>query len=68
MSYKLKLLKFIDSARFMASSLSNFYDNLPNGIKKLNVNTDMITKNVKKIELDTNIANAILDMQKLKLI
>ena len=33
------ILQFIDNARFMASSLSNLFNNLSEGIHRLNVNT-----------------------------
>ena len=41
------ILQFIDSARFMASSLLNLVNNLLMQFIKLNVNTDTMTKNVK---------------------
>ena len=48
-SYK---LQFIDSARFVVSSLSNCIDNLVEGIEftKLHKNLDMIIKNMKHRE------------------
>ena len=48
-SYKKYILhiQFIDSARFMASSLSNLV-NLSEGIHRINVNMDMMIKNVKR--------------------
>ena len=45
------ILLFIDKVRFMASSLSNLVNNLSEGIRiKLNVNTDMMIKNVKHVK------------------
>ena len=37
----------ITHTRFMASSLSNLVNNLSDGIHKINVNMDMLIKNVK---------------------
>ena len=56
-------VQFIDSARFMASSLSKLVNNLAEGIHKSNVNTEMMIKNVKLVELNTKIANAVLITQ-----
>ena len=61
-------LKFIDSARFMASSLSNLFNNLSEGIQNFNVNTDMMIKNVKLDKLNLNIATVFLNTQSLKMI
>ena len=44
----------------MASALSDLVNNLAEGIHKLNVNTGMIIKNVKLVELNTKIATAFL--------
>ena len=41
------MLQFIDSVRLMASSLSNFVNNLSEGTRKLNVNTYTMIENVK---------------------
>ena len=43
------ILQFIDSIRFMASSLSNIVNNLSNEFIELNVNTDTMIKNVKPV-------------------
>ena len=43
-SYK---IKFIDSARFMASSLSNLVDNLAEGIHNINVKIVIVFLNMK---------------------
>ena len=65
-SFKLQL---IDSARFTASSLSNFVNNLAEKIhKKLNVNMDMIMENVKRLKLNTKTASAALNTQTLNMI
>ena len=61
-------MQFIDSARFMATSLSNFVNNLSEGIHIINVNLDMTIKNVKHVELNISIATVFLNMQNLKLI
>ena len=47
----------------MVSALSNFDNNLADGTHKLNVNMDMITKKLKRVELNTKIANAVLNIQ-----
>ena len=49
--------QFIDSARFMASLLSNPVNKLAYGLK-----------NVKRVELNTKVVNAILNIQTLKMI
>ena len=51
-------LKLIDSVRFLTSLLSNLVE----GIHKINVNMDMIIKNVKNMKLNTKIANATLNV------
>ena len=65
MSY---ILQFTDSARFMASSLSNLFNKLSERIIELNVNTDMMIKNVKLAELNTSIATVFLNIQTLKMV
>ena len=64
-SYK---LKFVDNARFMASSLSNLVNSLTNEFIKLNVKVKMIIKFVKRVELKTKILFAFLNAQTLKMI
>ena len=61
-------LQFIDSARFMASALEILLIILLKEFIKLNVNTSMIIKNVKRAELKTKIASARLNSQTLKMI
>ena len=61
-------LQFIDSARFMASSLSNPINNLAEGIHKINVNMDLVIKNLKLAELNTKTATAVMNAQTLKMI
>ena len=62
-------LQLIDSARFKASSLSNLLIILLlKEFIKLNVNADIMIKNVKLAELNTKIATAFLDTQTLKMI
>ena len=46
------MLQFIDSATFMASSLSNLVSNFLERILQLNINTDMMIKNVRLVELN----------------
>ena len=62
------ILQFIDSARFMASSLSNFVNNLSKGFIELNVNSHMTIKNMQHVELSISIATAFLNIQTLKMI
>ena len=61
-------LKFIDSARFIVNSLSYLVNNLIEDIHKVNVNTVMIIKNAKRVELDTKIVSAALNTEMLKMI
>ena len=52
----------------MASSLSSLVDNLGEGIHKINVNMDMILKNVKRAESNLKLVSAALNTQTLKMI
>ena len=49
------VLQFADSSRFMASSLSNFVNNILKQIIKLNINTDTMIKDVKFDDLNIGI-------------
>ena len=62
------ILQFIDSARFMASSLSNFVNSLSKGFIELNVNSHMTIKNMQHVELSISIATVFLNIQTLKMI
>ena len=62
------ILRFIDSASFIASTLSNLINNLSEGIHIINVNTDMMIKNNKLAELNISIATAFFNTQILKMI
>ena len=64
MSYR---LQFIDSAKYMASSLSNLLDNLAKGIHKIKCKYRNDEKNVKLAELNTKIAIVVLNTQALKM-
>ena len=55
------ILQFIDSTIFIPSSLSIFVNNLPERIHRINVNTDIMIKNVKLVELNVNIATVFLN-------
>ena len=55
------ILQFIDSTIFIPSSLSNFVNNLPERIHRINVNTDIMIKNVKLVELNVSIATVFLN-------
>ena len=61
------ILKFIDSARFMASYLSNLVNNLSEEIMKCQFGHTMI-KNVKHVELNISIATVFLNTQTLEMI
>ena len=52
----------------MASSLSNFVDNLANRIQEIKCNMDMIIKNENYVELNTKIASAALMTHTIKMI
>ena len=65
MSY---ILQLIDSTRFMASSLSSLANNFLKKFIELNVNTDMMIKSVKLVELNISIATFLLNTQILKII
>ena len=54
------ILKFIDSARFIASSLPNLVDNVLKEFIKLNVSTDTIIKGMKIVELHTKYETSFL--------
>ena len=58
---------FNDSARFMACSLSNLFNNFAEGIHKMRCKYRDDIKNVKH-ELNIKIVNAALNMQMLKII
>ena len=63
-----KKLQFIDSTRFMTSSLFNLFNNLSEESINLNVNTDTTIKDVKLTELNTNVATLFLNAESLKTI
>ena len=65
MSY---ILQLIDSTRFMTSSLSSLANNFLKKFIELNVNTDMMIKSVKLVELNISIATFLLNTQILKII
>ena len=62
------ILEFIVSARFMASLLSNFVNNVCEECVEYNVNTDMMIKKSTFVELNISIAIGFMNMQTLKLI
>ena len=61
-------LQFIDSGKFMASSLSNLVDNLGEGIYKIKCKSRHGNENVKFAELNTKIVSAFLYTQTLNMI
>ena len=62
------ILQFTDSARFMASSLSNLVNNLSEGIHKIKCKHRHGDKNVKLEELNISITTVFLNIQTLKII
>ena len=64
MSY---ILQFIDSARFMASSLSNFVYNLSDAVHRIKCKLEHKIKNVKHMELNTSAATVFLNIKALKM-
>ena len=58
MSHK---LQFIDSARFMTSSLSNVIDNLAERIHNIKCKYRHDNKKVKRVELNKKIKSAVLN-------
>ena len=62
------ILQFIDSARFMTSSLSNLVNNFSEGIHRFKCKFGMMTKNVKHVELNISISTVFLNTQILKII
>ena len=62
------ILQFTDSTRFMASSLSNFVNNLSEGIHAIKCKYRHHDKNVKLAKLNINIATIFLNTQTLKMI
>ena len=65
MSY---ILQFIDSGKFMASSLSNLVSNLSKRIQYGQDDLDKMIKNVKLVGLNISIAIVFLNNQILKMI
>ena len=62
------ILQIIDSARFMATSLSNLVSNLPEGIHKIKCKWRHDNKNVKLVELNVTTATISLNTQTLRII
>ena len=62
------ILQFIDSARFMVSSLSNLANNLSQGIHRVKCKCGHDDKNVKHVELNISIATVFLNIQISKII
>ena len=62
------ILQFIDSARFMASSLSSLVNNLLEGHHRIKFNLNMTMKNVKHVELNISIATFFLNIRILNMI
>ena len=61
-------LQFIDSAKCMASSLSNLVNNLSEGLQGIKCKLRHEDKNVKYVELIISIANVFSNIQTLKII
>ena len=62
------ILKFIESTRFMASSLSNVVNNLSEEIHRIKCKYGHDDKKVKLVEMNTSIATVFLNIQTLKMI
>ena len=62
------ILQFIDSVRFMASSISNLVNNLSEGIHRIKCKFELDDKNVKYVELNISIATVFWNAQILKMI
>ena len=60
--------QFINSARFMASSLSNLVNNLSEEIHRIKCKYGHDDKKVKLVEMNTSIATVFLNIQTLKMI
>ena len=62
-------LQFIDSARFMATSLSSLFNNIAERIHENEgkLDKDTMIKNVKLAELNTKISTAFLNTETLKM-
>ena len=60
------ILQFIDSTRFIASSLSNLENNLWKEFKELNVNLYMVIRNKKLVELNISNVTVFLNTQILR--
>ena len=56
-------MQFIDSARFMASSLPNLANTFLKEFIELNVNADTMINNMKHVELNISIATVFLNTQ-----
>ena len=62
------VLRFIDKARFMASTLSNLVNNLSKGIHRSKFKYRHYDKNVKLGELNISISTVFLNIHTLKII
>ena len=62
------ILQFIDSARFMASSLSRFVFNLSEGINRIECKYGHVDKKCKHVKLNIIIVTVFLNAQILKMI
>ena len=62
------ILKFIDSPRFVASSLSNLVNNLFETIIKLNVNMDTMRESMEHVKLQSKHTFVFLNIRTLKMI
>ena len=61
------ILQFIDSVRFMASSLSNLVNNLFEGIHKINCEHEHDDQKGETCKLSISIATVFLNTQTLKM-
>ena len=62
-----KNYNFVDTPRFMARSLSNLFNDLAEGIHKIKCKHGHDKKNAKRVELNTEILSADLNIQTSKM-
>ena len=60
--------KYINGAKFMASSLSNFVNNLAEGIHKIKCKYEHDKKNMERARLYIKIVSIVLNIKELKII
>ena len=61
-------MKLWNFSECMVSLLSNLVNNLAEGIHKIKLNSETMSKNVEPVDKNTKIVNIVLNMQTLKMI